>query len=128
MKLKHYLQSYKISYAKFSKLIAVYDSGVVSKYANGRRTPIPEIQTRIYLATNGAVTPSDFIMQNLAYNSIKSQDIQLLKTQIAQAGIQYKFIAYELGISTSALSQKLDGKISIKPHELKTIFELLKSR
>lgn len=127
MLLSSYLIQNKISYSKFAKLISASGKSIVCKYAKGKHIPRPNVQHKIFLATNGAVTPNDFITQNIFHNTTENKDFQLLKLELEKAGIQQKYIAYELDITPSALSQKLEGKISFKPHELEKVFDILKS-
>ena len=127
MLLSSYLTKNKISYSKFAQLISASGKSIICKYAKGKHIPRAEIQHKIFLATNGAVTPNDFIAQNIAYSSMETKDFQLLKQELEKSRIQHKYVAYELGITPSALSQKLEGKISFKPHEIKKIIDILKS-
>ena len=60
MKLKDYLTKKDLSQAQFSEMIGVSQS-FVSQLVNGERLPSLTIATKIRVATNGAVTESDWI-------------------------------------------------------------------
>ncbi len=60
MTLAEYLSKNEIRRDEFAHRIGVSEVSV-TRYANGRRTPRPESMRAIIEATNGAVTPNDFL-------------------------------------------------------------------
>jgi len=59
MKLADYLFERNISTAEFALKINATQAAV-SRYATGKRIPGPDIMSRIFAATSGAVSPNDF--------------------------------------------------------------------
>jgi transcriptional regulator with XRE-family HTH domain len=60
MTLTEYLLNNGETGSQFARRIDVAQA-TVHRYCNGVRIPRPEILQRIQVATNGAVTPNDFI-------------------------------------------------------------------
>ncbi len=122
MILKTYLSTNKITYEEFAKLIGVSGKNVIYQYCNNQRIPRPDIQKRIFEITKGKVSPSDFV---LSKNKGTLYDLEVLNRLLWEKNIQHKFLAIMLGISASAISQKLAGKIPFKYKEIEKIFEIM---
>jgi DNA-binding transcriptional regulator YdaS (Cro superfamily) len=65
MKLLAYLQSNRIADADFAAHIGVSE-GAVRKWKYGERIPRAEAMVQVLRATNGAVTPNDFLIDGPA--------------------------------------------------------------
>jgi transcriptional regulator with XRE-family HTH domain len=65
MKLQQFLDLNNISRADFAKVIGVSEVAI-TRYVGGRRMPRPELLVKIKEATNGAVTPNDFLPEQEA--------------------------------------------------------------
>lgn len=60
MKLNEFLSQNKITQERFAELIGV-EQPTVCRYLKNERFPREDEMRRIYTATNGLVTPNDFI-------------------------------------------------------------------
>lgn len=60
MRLQQFLDQNNIGRAEFAKAIGVSEVAI-TRYVGGKRMPRPEILVKIKVATNGAVTPNDFL-------------------------------------------------------------------
>jgi transcriptional regulator with XRE-family HTH domain len=60
MKLKDYLIGKKLTLEQFASVIGV-EPAAVSRYASGARYPRRDIMRRIVDATDGQVSPNDFL-------------------------------------------------------------------
>jgi transcriptional regulator with XRE-family HTH domain len=65
MNLQAYLDRNDLSRADFAKQIGVSEVAV-TRYIGGKRMPRPEVLSKIREATNGAVTPNDFLPEQEA--------------------------------------------------------------
>jgi len=61
MTLAAYLEKRGLTRADFARLIGVRHL-TVTRYVRGEQIPEPEYLRRIYRATDGMVTPNDFIL------------------------------------------------------------------
>jgi transcriptional regulator with XRE-family HTH domain len=61
MTLREYLDSNKLRQVDFARRLGI-GQGHVSHLLNGRGPPGAELMRRIYWATEGAVTPNDFLL------------------------------------------------------------------
>lgn len=59
MRIEEFVKKSKMKQEAFAEKIGV-TQGALSRYVNGIRMPPPAIMRKIYVATNGAVTPNDF--------------------------------------------------------------------
>lgn len=59
MKLADYLSGNEVSTAEFAAQINATQA-TVSRYVTGKRIPDPTIMKRIFVATDGQVSPNDF--------------------------------------------------------------------
>ena len=65
MKLAEYLATKQLDESAFAAALGVSAMGV-RHWVNGRRTPRPEQMQKIFSATDGAVTPNDFLPMRAA--------------------------------------------------------------
>ncbi len=113
--LKTYLCENNITVNQFSKLINVHHS-TLSNYLAGRRTPTIKVMKKIMLATSGSV--------NFLFHEEEKQEegmftkfiMMYIKSTVKNTPL--KLLSNELNISTSALSQKIHGKIAFSKEEI----------
>ena len=113
MQLKNYLHLNNISASDFALNIGVCRA-TISRWIGGSRFPSKKLMLKIYTNTNGLVKVDDF------YHIEENNQLQLIndiKEHIEHNNVPLKQIASKLNITTSALSQKLSGKIKFSAIE-----------
>ena len=117
--LKTYLLKNNISITDFSRIINVHHS-TLSNYLAGRRIPKMKIMKKIISATGGHV---NFLFQIHEEDEVFNNFIRLyIKNNL---NVPLKLLANEMDISTSALSQKIHGKISFSNDEIEFLLTKL---
>lgn len=72
MQLARYLATNKLSKRRFGRIIGVTEESV-RRYCSGERFPTPDILNKIRLATKGAVTANDFVLQAVRARPINTR-------------------------------------------------------
>ena len=115
--LKTYLDVNHISVNEFSRLINVHKSTLYN-YLAGRRMPKIKTMKKIVLATSGNVN-------FLFHEEEKHEEEEEIFTKFIMLYIKntlkntpLKLLSTEMEISTSALSQKIHGKIAFSKEEI----------
>ena len=63
MQLQEYLKTNNLTNSQFVELIKITQPSL-SRWLNGTRDPNIKMMKRIYRATNGQVTPNDFVLNS----------------------------------------------------------------
>jgi len=122
-KLKKYLLDHKISYADFAKILSI-NVPVLNKFITGVSFPSRRLLEKIFVFTDGQVTPMDFLFRYKQDTSSSLREYVL--NAIDSKAISRKELSYQLGITGSALSKKIRGTRPFNDIELRKIMGIIK--